>query len=115
MNPPDDAPMADLAIREAPPAFAAPWHAQAFAMAVTLNETGAFSWKSWSEALGAELKSGRYEDSEDGYYTAWLTVLENMLCDIAVTDPSELAERKNAWDRAARATPHGQPIVLSDG
>lgn len=113
MNTSDDTPAADPAIDDEPRAFAAPWHAQAFAMAVTLNETGAFSWKSWSEALGAELKSGRYEDSEDGYYSAWLTVLENMLCDIAITDESELAERKNAWDRAARATPHGQPIVLS--
>lgn len=97
-----------------PQAFAAPWHAQAFAMAVALNESGAFAWKDWSEALGAELKSGRHEDSEDGYYGAWLTVLENILCEIAVTDSSELAERKNAWDRAARNTRHGEPIVLSN-
>jgi len=24
----------------------------------------------------------------------------------------ELSERRDAWDRAARATPHGKPIVL---
>lgn len=114
MNPPDNAPLIEPEIQQPPKAFAAPWHAQAFAMAVTLNENGAFAWKDWSEALGAELKTGRHEDSEDGYYSAWLTVLENMLCTIAVTDPVELADRKAAWDRAARATPHGQPIVLAD-
>jgi hypothetical protein len=25
---------------------------------------------------------------------------------------ADLAERHDAWDRAARATPHGEPIVL---
>ena len=115
MNRRDSDPTGGPAGPGAPQVFAAPWHAQAFAMAVTLNENGAFSWKNWSEALGEELKTGRHEDSEDGYYSAWLTVLENILCDIAVTDTFELAERKSAWDRAARNTPHGEPITLTSG
>ena len=38
------------------PVFAEPWEAQAFAMAVKLNEVGVFGWAEWAEALGAELK-----------------------------------------------------------
>ncbi len=113
MNRSDNNQTGDPARHNAPRVFAEPWHAQAFAMAVTLNENGAFNWNDWSTALGAELKSGHYEDSEDGYYSAWLTVLEHILCENAMTDAAELAARKRAWDEAARATPHGQPITLA--
>lgn len=94
------------------PVFAAPWHAQAFAMAVSLHETGVFDWPDWSRDLGAELASGEYADGEDGYYAAWLTVLERLLCRKGLLSGPELDARRQAWDRAARATAHGQPIVL---
>ena len=41
------------------PVFAEPWEAQAFAMAVKLNEAGVFTWGEWAETLGAELKASR--------------------------------------------------------
>jgi hypothetical protein len=31
-----------------------------------------------------------------------------------VSTPADLDDRRAAWDRAAHATPHGQPIVLSN-
>ena len=42
---------------EAPP-FDEPWQAQAFAMAVSLNQRGLFSWSEWTKALGAEIAAG---------------------------------------------------------
>jgi nitrile hydratase accessory protein len=91
------------------PVFREPWEAQAFALAVRLHETGLFTWPEWAEALGAEIaKAG----SADDYYHCWLTALEALLATKGIVSPETLRARQEAWDRAARATPHGQPIVL---
>lgn len=95
------------------PVFGEPWQAQAFAMAVTLNAHGHFTWGEWAERLGEELKTqdpGRPTDST--YYHAWLSALEALIAEKGLVGSGELASRKQAWDRAARATPHGEPIVL---
>ena len=97
------------------PVFAAPWEAQAFAMAVELHARGAFTWKEWSEALGREIAAGTA--SGDGgcdlpYYEHWLTALERLVAKKRLTSAAELATRKAAWKAAAEATPHGEPILL---
>ena len=91
------------------PVFAEPWEAQAFAMAVKLNEAGVFQWSEWADALGAEIRShpGR------PYYESWLAALERLVEAKGVLTGPERIARVEAWDRAARATPHGQPISLS--
>jgi nitrile hydratase accessory protein len=91
------------------PVFAEPWEAQAFAMAVKLNEAGVFQWSEWAEALGAELKAHPHRP----YYESWLAALENLVEAKGVMSGKERIARVEAWDRAAKATPHGQPIVLS--
>ena len=91
------------------PVFAEPWEAQAFAMAVKLHEAGVFGWGEWAETLGAELKSA----PERPYYESWLAALERLVEAKGVTTRQELAARIEEWDRAAKATPHGQPILLS--
>lgn len=93
------------------PVFAEPWEAQAFAMAVKLNEAGVFTWSEWAETLGAELKS----QPERPYYESWLAALERLVEAKGVVSGSERLARIGAWERAARATPHGQPILLSRG
>ena len=93
------------------PVFAQPWEAQAFAMAVKLNEAGVFSWGEWAERLGAELKAA----PERPYYESWLAALEALVEAKGVMTGDERAARVAAWDRAAKATPHGQPISLSRG
>lgn len=91
------------------PVFAEPWEAQAFAMAVKLNEAGVFTWSEWAERLGAEL----HALPERRYYECWLAALESLVQAKGVlTEPERLA-RVEAWGRAAKATPHGQPITLS--
>jgi len=94
------------------PVFAEPWHAQAFAMAVELNAAGIFTWSEWARTLGAELAREPHGEGEDAYYGAWLSALEKLLDRKGVVPECECADREAAWDRAARATPHGEPIEL---
>lgn len=100
---------------EAGPVFAAPWQAQAFAMAVALHERGVFTWAEWAERLSREIKRAQAAgdpDTGETYYLHWLSALESLAVDKGVASLNDLSERKAAWDRAARATPHGRPIVL---
>lgn len=104
----------DLPRDEDGPVFAEPWHAQAFAMTVSLNARGVFTWSEWAETLGAEIAAaGDAATGEEAYYSAWLSALERLLAVKGVIAEAERAEREAAWDRAARATPHGEPIKLA--
>jgi nitrile hydratase accessory protein len=97
------------------PVFGAPWEAQAFGMAVALHARGAFTWKEWASYLADEIAAARARgEVDDGsrYYHHWLTALEKIVTDKRLVARGELLTRKDEWDRAARATPHGQPIVL---
>jgi len=97
------------------PVFRAPWEAQAFAMAVILHEHGHFTWTEWAARLAEEIAvAGHRGERDDGsrYYRHWLAALEKLLADKRIVLADELRERREAWDRAARATPHGKPIVL---
>lgn len=97
------------------PVFREPWEAQAFAMAVKLHEQGHFTWPEWADRLAKEIADARARGEHDdgtGYYLHWLTALEKLVADKGLLNPAELVERKDAWDAAARATPHGQPIEL---
>ena len=90
------------------PVFNEPWEAQAFAMVVKLHERGAFTWSEWAEFLGAEIKS-----SNAPYYEHWLAALEKIVEAKGLMSQVERLTRVEAWDRAAHATPHGQPIELN--
>ncbi len=102
----------DLPRDDGGPVFREPWEAQAFAMTVALYEAGKFTWPEWAEALSAELKAAGAGQSGHDYYQHWLKALENLAAEKGMTSADELGLRKDAWDRAARATPHGEPIVL---
>ena len=100
---------ANLPKDEDGPVFAEPWEAQAFAMAVKLHEKGVFTWTEWAETLGAEL----HGEPDRPYYESWLAALERIVEAKDVISGPERLDRISAWDEAARATPHGQPIVLN--
>jgi nitrile hydratase accessory protein len=93
------------------PVFAEPWQAQAFAMAVRLHEQGHFTWATWAEALAEQIGAAGEHDTTE-YYEHWLATLEVVVQRTGLTSAAELAERKDAWQKAAEATPHGQPIEL---
>jgi nitrile hydratase accessory protein len=97
------------------PMFRAPWEAQAFGMAVMLHAGGHFTWKEWAARLVDEIAAARARgDRDDGsqYYYYWLAALEKLVAEKRLIETDELATRKDEWDRAARETPHGQPIEL---
>ena len=96
------------------PVFAAPWQAQAFAMALHLHARGLFSWTQWAEALGAEIRAAGATDDGSRYYEHWLAALEKIVAASGATDARALRERAEAWGRAAAATPHGKPIELAN-
>ena len=95
-----------------PPAFAEAWQAQAFALAVTLNERGLFSWSEWTQVLGQELKHQDAAAGDTGYFECWLAALEKIVVAKGVAKAGELEALTEAWMAAAEATPHGKPIVL---
>ena len=93
------------------PVFSEPWQAHAFAMAVRLHEQGHFSWTEWAAELSRHIDAaGPTETTE--YYELWLATLESIATSNSLTTIGELSDRKQAWQRAAEATPHGQPIEL---
>jgi nitrile hydratase accessory protein len=97
------------------PVFRAPWEAQAFAMAVLLHERGHFTWPEWAARLAAEIAGAAARgERDDGtrYYHHWLAALEKISAEKRIVLADELAARREAWADAARATPHGKPIVL---
>jgi nitrile hydratase accessory protein len=97
------------------PMFRAPWEAQAFAMTLALYERGVFTWKEWAHALSVAIRDAQAAgdpDHGDTYYTHWLSALERLTAQKGCVSEETLARRRVEWDEAARATPHGQPIVL---
>lgn len=121
LRPPN--PAADAAAKAVPgipcgaegPVFNEPWEAQAFAMAVTLQERGLFTWGEWATLLGEEIgKAQAAGDPDTGatYYHHWLATLERIVLQKGVTNADTLLRTKSAWDHAADRTPHGEPIEL---
>ena len=100
------------------PVFREPWEAEAFALTLALHERGLFSWSEWTATLAAEIRQAQAEgdpDTGETYYRHWLRALERLVAAKGVTDAATLARYRDAWDRAADRTPHGQPIVLNPG
>ena len=95
------------------PVFREPWEAQAFAMAVTLESQGIFTWSLWTKTIGVIIAADDHPDNfGTRYYDYWLEALEKLVADNTLISSEHLHARKHAWDRAARATPHGEIIEL---
>ncbi len=104
--------------QDAAPVFDEPWQAQAFALAVSLQQKGLFTWSEWGDTLGAEIrKAVAAGDPDDGstYYTHWMATLEKLVAEKGLANEETLARYAAAWGRAAERTPHGEPIDLQAG
>jgi nitrile hydratase accessory protein len=100
------------------PVFREPWEAQAFALALSLNERGMFSWSEWAAILGDEIKKAQMAgdpDTGETYYRHWLATLERLVAEKGLADAGALARTREAWRRAGARTPHGMPIELRPG
>jgi nitrile hydratase accessory protein len=97
------------------PVFREPWQAQAFALALALNERGVFSWKEWAATLGEEIKKAQAAgdpDTGDTYYHHWLAALERIVAAKGLADAETLGRTREAWRRASARTSHGTSIAL---
>lgn len=92
--------------------FSEPWQAQAFALALQLHASGAFSWAEWTAALAEQLKLSDSADDGSRYYECWLEALERLVAGKALVTPAAIEERMEAWAVAYRHTPHGKPVEL---
>ena len=82
------------------PLFREPWEAEAFALAVSLNERGLFTWKEWAKILGEEIKKAQAAgdpDTGETYYRHWLATLERILAEKGVADPAVVTRTRRAW------------------
>jgi len=97
------------------PVFREPWEAAAFALAVSLNGRGLFTWKEWATMLSEEIKKAQAAGDPDTgktYYHHWLATLERMVAAKGITDAKTLTRTRDAWEQACERTPHGTPIEL---
>ncbi len=100
------------------PKFGEAWHAQVLAIADTLVTSGQISATDWAETLGAERdadESAGRADTEETYYAAALRALERLLDGTAIVASGDLKTRRDTWERAYLATPHGAPVELAAG
>ena len=97
------------------PVFREPWEAQAFALALSLQERGVFTWSEWAATLGDEIKKAQAAgdpDTGETYYRHWLAALERIVAEKGLSDARTLARTRDAWEHACARTPHGTPIEL---
>jgi nitrile hydratase accessory protein len=100
------------------PVFKEPWEAQAFALAVSLQQKGLFSWGEWAGLLGEEIKKAQAAgdaDTGETYYQHWLATLEHIVATKGLASTDALERTRHAWEHAAARTPHGTPIELQPG
>lgn len=98
------------------PTFNEPWEAQAFAITLALHRRGVFTWDEWASTLGGEIKAAQARgdpDTGETYYQHWLAAIERIVREKGITDERTLVRYREAWDKAADRTPHGQPIELT--
>ena len=108
--------------REPEQAFAAPWHAEAFALAVHLNEAGHFCWAEWSSRFGKNLAAASNNsvssaneqglDGSEDYYQMWLQTLIDIMQERGIVDLEQLSAFEAQWADAYTKTPHGHPVTL---
>jgi hypothetical protein len=97
------------------PVFDEPWQAQVLAMVDTLIANGVIEATAWSDTLGSELKKAQRLGASDDittYYNAALQALEQLLDQNTDISGSEVTNKRDAWEQAYLATPHGQPVKL---
>lgn len=107
----------DLPMEDGEPVFRAPWEARAFALAVSLHQQQLFTWPEWAAALAAQIGAAQAAgdaDRGDTYYQHWLKALETLVAAKGASSAQELERYRQAWDRAADRTPHGQAIQLCE-
>ena len=96
--------------------FQKPWHAQIFAITVSLSEKKVFEWSEFSDFLAHEIKmdNNQSRNCSDDYFNSWLKALEKLLIKKKITSFPRMVEIKNLWSSAFLNTPHGKQVKIGD-
>ena len=96
--------------------FEKPWHAQVFAITVSLSEKKIFKWSEFSHFLAQEIKKDNtmFRNGSDDYFYSWVKALECLLIKKKITDLPKIVEIKNLWSSAFLNTPHGKPVKIGE-
>jgi nitrile hydratase accessory protein len=89
--------------------FTEPWQSRAFGMAVTLYESGLFTWPQFQAALVARIRAwerGRPDDECWDYYQHWLGALEDVLADDGTVFADEITTRARVLARRPAGHDH---------
>lgn len=81
--------------------FDAPWQSRAFGVAVTLAQSGYFSWDAFRASL-AEAIAVNGQDGIDDYYLRWLDALEESILDANLVDVESLSQRMHEFRNQER-------------
>lgn len=79
-----------------------------------LISRGVFSSTEWSHALGAATRSADRTIASDTSAEAVMSAIRNLLAEREIASPLHLDALTDAWSLSAYATPHGEPLELSE-
>ena len=116
MSEPGEDALKPLASVDGEAAFDEAWQAEALAIADTLVQNGMFSAGAWSAALGEALRNAEADgasDDQQTYYQCVLTALEALVAQYSEIDCLAMSAKREDWEQAYLATPHGQPVKLA--
>jgi nitrile hydratase accessory protein len=82
-------------------AFAAPWEARAFGMAVALNDSGLYEWRDFSQGLAAATTAADHYGRPSSYYERWLAALEKLAIAKGLVTPEEIAAKAAEYTSGA--------------
>lgn len=99
---------------EAPAAFKEPWQAQVFALVLALQDRGVITPGEWAQRLGQELHHPDASADGSDYYDRFVCALVGLLTEKGLAPAALIDSVAASWQRAAEATPHGQPIELAN-
>lgn len=97
-------------------AFQKPWHANAFAILLSLHQAGRFTWPQWTQAFAQQEKLSPPRPAEcidDAYYRRVTETLLDLLSARGLVLPAHVAAVESAWRDAYLSTPHGHPVELT--
>ena len=102
--------------RTGPPSFAEPWHAQAFAAAVTLSHAGCFTWTEWVSAFAAEIaharRNARAKTVRPPTFGSGFRRSKGCSPSGVLMTAEEIGGTAEDWRRSYLRTPHGKPVNL---
>ena len=91
--------------------FAEPWQSRAFGMAVTLYDSGAFTWPEFQAALIARIAAWEADPPPGecwSYYQHWLGALEDVLVGDGTVAAEEIDHRAAALAERPAGHDHSQ-------